>query len=321
MARVRSFPRLRLFPPGLAELLLTHLAARCPRRWRQAAIQLLVLFAACRQTPAAPARITVVDDAGDTVRLAAPAHRVVSLMPATTEILFAIGAGSATVGRTTWCDYPTAALQVPSVGDGLDPNLEAVVARRPDLVILYRSAANRNAASRLADLHIPSVTLSVDRLEDVPRVARILGALTGHAAAADSLARDYDTRLQQATVPPPAHPPGVLLLAWDQPPITIGGGSFLSEMITRAGGRNIFADITAPSAPVSLEAIVARDPDLVLAVGSDLPAIARRPEWQSVRAVRQGHFVLLDGSEFARPTPRAPAAIRRLAQALRPVEP
>ncbi len=281
---------------------------------------LLLPAGGCRKSPAQPHRLTVVGDAGDTLQLAAPAHRVVSLMPATTEILFAIGAGPATVGRTTWCDYPAAALEVPSVGDGLNPNLEAVVARQPDLVILYRSPSNRTAAARLAQLHIPTITLSVDRLEDVSRVARILGTLTGHAARADSVALDYERRLRHATVPPPANPPGVLLLAWDQPPITIGGGSFLSEMVTRAGGRNIFADLAAPSAPVSLEAIAQRDPDLVLGVGGKPPAIAGRPEWQAVRAVREGHFVVVEGSEFARPSPRAPAAIRRLARALQPVE-
>ncbi|HJS48671.1 MAG TPA: helical backbone metal receptor, partial [Gemmatimonadales bacterium] len=85
--------------------------------------------------------LRVVDDAGDTVALARPAARVVSLLPTFTELAFALGAGDAVVGRTTWCDWPAAAAAVPSVGDGLAPNVEAIVARRPDLVLVYRAGA------------------------------------------------------------------------------------------------------------------------------------------------------------------------------------
>ena len=102
-----------------------------------------------RAKPAASpgASIVVVDDAGDTVRLAGPAHRIVSLIPATTELLFAIGAGERIVGRTHWCDYPDAAERVPDLGDGMNPNLEAVVAARPDLVVLYLSGQKAEAAA------------------------------------------------------------------------------------------------------------------------------------------------------------------------------
>jgi ABC-type Fe3+-hydroxamate transport system substrate-binding protein len=106
----------------------------------------------------------------------------------------------------------------------------------------------------------------------------------------------------------------VLILAWDQPPMTIGKGSFQDELVSRAGGRNIFADIAAPSAPVSLEAIAARNPDAVLTT-SATPAFVGRPEWRVVRAVRERRLVVMQGSEFSRPSPRAPAAIERLAAA------
>ena len=104
----------------------------------------------CRPRP-----FQLVDDAGRPSRSPRPARRIVSLVPATTELLFAIGAGDAVVGRTQWCDYPEAALAVPSVGDGIGPNLELVVGRRPDLVLLYASA-DRGAAEQLARLGIPS---------------------------------------------------------------------------------------------------------------------------------------------------------------------
>src|SRR6266540_105393 len=114
------------------------------RRWAHRthlAGLLLLAVAACAPGERAPARgpVSVTDDAGRTVALAAPARRIVSLLPSFTEILFAIGAGDRVVGRTKWCDYPPAALAVPSVGEGLPPNIEAVAARHPDLVVLYNA--------------------------------------------------------------------------------------------------------------------------------------------------------------------------------------
>src|SRR5207245_9287833 len=127
------------------------------------------------------AALTVSDDAGRLVALAQPARRIVSLSPAVTELLFALGVGDRVVGRTTWCDYPPLARLVPSVGDGLNPNLEAVAARRPDLVVLYRSPLNQTAAAQLGRLGVPAAVLRQDRLEDVARAARLLGRLVGRA--------------------------------------------------------------------------------------------------------------------------------------------
>ena len=261
------------------------------------------------------------DDAGDTVEVSAAAHRVVSLIPATTELLFAIGAGPVVVGRTAWCDYPAAAAKVPNLGDGIAPNVEAVLASRPDLVILYNSAQNADIAARLRRLGIAALRLNTDSLGDVDRVGRLLGRLTGHARAADSVAAAFDTALAAATaaVPAAASPrrPKVLLLVWEQPPMTIGRGSFLSELVERAGGRNLFADVTSSAGTVSIEAVASRDPDLILTTTAGPVAFAERPEWQTVRAVREQRFLPVSGSEFNRPSPRAPAAIRELARLLR----
>src|SRR5438105_6958908 len=96
-----------------------------------------------------------------------PAQRIVSLLPSFTEILFDIGAGDRVVGRTTWCDYPPAALAVPSVGDGIPPNIEAVAARNPDLVVLYNSGPNITAAKQLERIGIHTVLVDLNRLEDL----------------------------------------------------------------------------------------------------------------------------------------------------------
>ncbi len=274
--------------------------------------------AACAgpEAPSASGRLVAVDDAGDTVRLAAPAVRIVSLIPATTELLFALGLGDHVVGRTTWCDYPAEASRVPSLGDGIQPNLEAILAARPDLVVLYNSTQNVAAAGRLRAQHVPTILVATDRLGDVPRLARLLAGLGGRPEAGDSLALAFDSALAAATAPAPAAPPSILILAWDQPPIAIGAGSFLSELVTRAGARNVFADLPASSAPVSLEAIAGRDPDLVLVVGDSVPPFRRRAEWQVVRAIREERFVRVPSALFTRPGPRSPAALQTLRAAL-----
>jgi len=284
---------------------------------RRASLALLLALTACRPAARVAGTIQVVDDAGDTVAVAAPVHRIVSLIPATTELLFAIGAGPAVIGRTEWCDYPPAAAAVPNLGDGIAPNVEAVLASRPDLVLLYNSTQNAAIAGRLRALGISGLRLNTDKLADVGRVGRLLGRLTDHVAAADSLATTFDTALASATARPAGPRPKVLLLVWEQPPMTIGRGSFLNELVERAGGVNLFEDVTSSAGTVSIEAVASRDPDLILTTTAGPVGFAERPEWKAVRAVRERRFLPVTGSEFNRPSPRAPAAIRELAARLR----
>jgi len=240
-----------------------------------------------------------------------PVQRIVSLLPSFTELLFAIGAGDRIVGRTQWCDYPPAALDIPSVGDGLPPNVEAVMARRPDLVVLYNAGPNVTAAKQLQRAGIETVLIDLNRLEDLGPAARTLGRLTGREEQAESLATALDSL---AGRPPPSSTTSLAFVVWDNPPIIIGHGSYLDQLAAQAGARNVFGDIAAPSAQVSLETIVARDPQWI-AVLSDSgapPAFARRREWRAVRAVREGHFLLLPGSLFGRPGPRSGEAIQQL---------
>src|SRR5437763_1026280 len=140
------------------------------RRWIQRthlAGFVALTITACARGEHVPVRggIAVTDDVGRRVTLAAPARRIVSLLPSFTEILFAIGAGDRLVGRTTWCDYPPDARAVPSVGDGMPPSVEAVAARRPDLVLLYRSGPNVTAAEQLERLGIRTVLFDLNRPE------------------------------------------------------------------------------------------------------------------------------------------------------------
>jgi iron complex transport system substrate-binding protein len=280
------------------------------------AIALLVgSLAACRSAGGSFTAVGFQDDAGTYVRLGSPPRRIVSLNPTTTELLFAIGAGSRLVGRSGACDYPPAAAEVPDLGDGFPPVVEAVAATRPDLVVLYHSAGNASAAERLRELGIPVLRLRTDRLADVARAARLLGRASGAAHAGDSVAATLEAELAQQRATAGRREAGgipVLLLAWDQPVIALGAGSFASELVELAGGRNVFADVAAPSAPVSLEAIAAREPAVVILAGSEMPGLERRPEWRTLRAIRERRVVRLTESSSNRPSPRAPQAVRSL---------
>src|SRR2546427_83362 len=260
------------------------------RRWIQRthlAGFVALTITACARGEHVPVRggITVTDDAGRRVILTAPARRIVSLLPSFTEILFAIGAGDRLVGRTTWCDSPPEALAVPSVGDGMPPSVEAVAARRPDLVVLYRAGPNVTAAEQLERLGIRTVLLDLNLLEQLGPAARRLGVLTGHSRAADSLAHVLDSLASQ---PPVSSTRSVAFIVWDNPAIVIGAGSYLDRLAALAGARNVFHDVGSPSAQVSIETIAPRHPDFVAVLTDSAvpPRYATRPEWLAVRPVR-----------------------------------
>lgn len=279
-------------------------------------VLLALTLVGCRAPAPKAAVLELRDDRDFVTRLQRPATRVVSLVPAATELLFAIGAGDLLVGRTRWCDYPSEALAVPSVGDGIGPNVEAVAATRPDLVLMYASQSNSEATAKLRALGIPVLELALDRLADFRRGVTLVAAALDRRAAGDSLAAATEHAVARATVVD-SQPPTVLIVAWNDPPMTIGGGSFLNEIIDRAGARNLFHDIDQPSFPVSLEAVAVRNPDWVLVTDDQDPEFASSPQWQVIPAVRLRRFIRVSGSMFNRPSPRMAAAIDRLSASLR----
>ena len=260
------------------------------------------------------APIVAADDGGHSLRLPEPAHRIVSLNPTITELLFAIGAGGRLVGRTRWCDWPPAALKVPSVGEGFPPNVEAVIARHPDLAIAYSTAMNEPALAQLRNLGVPVLALRTDRLEDLARAARLLGQVTGQTQAGDSVAAAVEKAVADGELLSKSNRrvPTVVILAWDSPPIAIGRSSYLHQIVQMAGGRNLFGDLPQSSVPVSLEAIAARNPEVILATGDVRAALIRRPEWQAVPTVREGRVLALDDPALARPGLRALTGIAPL---------
>lgn len=280
----------------------------------------LIALAACGEAHRAAPALDV-DDFGDTIRvgtLASPA-RIASLNPATTELLFALGAGPRLVARTTWDVWPAAARAVPDVGPGLRPNIEAVLARHADLVVLYASAENRVAAQQLRAAGVAVIALRTDRLADFARASRELGRAVGESASAatvmDTMQRTL-ARVRAATLL--LDHPTVFWHVWDSPIYTIGAGSFLDELLTIAGGTNVYADRTEPSPQVSLEDITQRDPRIILAGASGQSTLTASPLWHGVRAVREGRVFVVDTNLVGRPSVRAGEAAASIARLLHP---
>jgi ABC-type Fe3+-hydroxamate transport system substrate-binding protein len=267
----------------------------------------------------APGGQVVVDDFGETTRVESAARRIVSLNPTTTEILFAIGVGSRLVGRTKWDSWPDSAKYVPDVGDALRPNVESVLGAKPDLVILYANNDNRTAAAQLRASGVATVAMRVDSIAEFARVTMLLGRLTGEEARArnvvDSVQRTLD-RVRAATSSLPKV--SVFYHTWEKPIITIGGESFLSELVDIAGGRNVYGDMKAVSPIVTMEDIVARNPDVIL-VGPPVDSrMYASDAWQVVPAVKQRKVFAYDTMVVGRPSVTLGMAAVNIANLLHP---
>ncbi|MDQ3696474.1 MAG: helical backbone metal receptor [Gemmatimonadota bacterium] len=269
----------------------------------------------------APSADSSRDDFGAAIRPAAVGEtmRIVSLNPATTELIFALGAGSLLVGRSHWDIWPDSAKLVADLGPALRPNLEAVLARDPDLVVLYGSEDNRAPAARLREAGIQTIALRVDRIADFRRAVHLLGAATGRLAPAAGILDSVDrslARVRAATAS--AGRPTVFVHLWDRPIITSGANDFLTELLDIAGARNVYDDLTQPSPQVSLEDVVRRDPDFVLTGPLSAPRISADAAWRAVPAVRSGRILVFDTALVARPSVKLGEAALSLARLLHP---
>lgn len=298
----------------------SRVAPRVPRLAPLAPLVLagVVSLGACQRQPS-PARDAATDDFGDTIAVVDTPRRIVSLNPTTTELLFAIGAGSRLVGRTTYDRIPAEVLAVADLGPGLRPNVEAVLAARPDLVILYASQDNRDAARRLRAARVATVSYKVDRIADFARVTAALGRLTGDTVAAritiDSVGRTLAGTLTRTSGLPR---PRVFWFLWESPLLAVGGGSFLNELLVVAGARNVYDSLPGPSPSVTFEDLLRRDPDVVLASATTRAKMLTDAKWRTLRAVREGRVLVFDTTIVNGPSARVGSSAVALARLLHP---
>ena len=278
-----------------------------------------VALVACEAGPRATRNPpSAIDDFGDSVSLA-PAQRIVSLSPTTTEILFTIGSGARVVGRTHYDEWPRVAKAVQDLGPGIRPNVEAVLGTRPDLVVLYAGNDNRDAARALRAAGVPTIGLKVDRIADFRRAIHMLGLVAGDTAGArvvmDSVQHTLD-RVREATASLPR--PRVVWQLWDTPLLVLGSGSYQHELLALAGADNVYSAESKPNTQTSIEDLIRRDPDIVLTDSSRAAAIRRSARWQSVRAVREGRVLAVDDETSSRASVKLGMAAVRLARLLHP---
>jgi len=210
------------------------------------------------------ASVSVVDADGSTISLDRPASRIVSLVPSASLSLDAIGARATLVART---DYDTVgwAKDLPSVGGGLQPSLEAIIAAQPDLVVRFGGAQDPKTPARLNDVGIPHVAVRPDRVADVLTMIATLGHLTGRDAEADSLVGVLETSLSETRDRARSLPSvRVAYVLGGSPPWVAGPDTYIHELVEMAGGVNVFADLTKLYGAVSPENFVAREIDVIL---------------------------------------------------------
>ena len=261
----------------------------------------------------APAGVTVTDMTGRVVTLAEPATRVVALSAADCEVLYAVGAGDLLVGRGEFCDYPAEVLEIPAVQSGAETNLEQVIALQPQVLLMSSMAQTEEQVAQLEAAGIAVVVSDAQNIDGVYTSIAMIGALTGHDAEAAAVVESM-----KATFTSLAARAGELegkSVYFEVSPLqyglwTAGKGTFMDEIATMLGLKNIFADVVG-WVEVSEEQVLAANPDLIVTIAmyygeGDTPVdeILSRAGWQDVAAVKNGDILNLPDNELSRPGPR-----------------
>lgn len=260
----------------------------------------------------------VTDDAGREVTIAARPERIVSLAPANTEIVAALGALDRLVGVTTFCDYPEQVKDIEKVGDFMQPNLEAIAALDPDLV-LVTTGVQAEVIGQLEALGAAVVAVDPQTIDDLYNSIRVVGAAIGAGPAAEDLVSSMEIQIEDIGEKVESAPVTCFLEIAQDPLFTVGSGTLLNELIELAGGENVVTQ--EGYVAYSVEQLVAADPAVYLATKGSMsnPAdITGRPGYENLSAVAEGRVFLLDDNLVSRPGPRVVEGIRQIAEALHP---
>ena len=271
------------------------------------------------------AATTVTDDTGQRVTLPNPPQRIISLAPSATEMLFAAGAGDRLIATVDFSDEPAAAKRVPRIGDVTAIDMERLVALHPDLVVAWPGGGNPAQIEKIARLGIPIYRQQVNRLADLPGSLRRLGALTSDESTAEQAARALSAELARITREygggrrATGASPTVLLEVWNRPIYTVGGGHLMSDALTSCGVRNVFGDLQELGPVISTEAVIARNPDIIVASAPPGEGASWLAEWKrfgSLNAVRTGRLVAFEDQRLNRLGPSVVLATEALCKAL-----
>jgi iron complex transport system substrate-binding protein len=269
-------------------------------------------------THAAAAGIVLKDDRDRPVRLKAPAQRIVTLAPFLTELVFDAGAGERVVGVSAHSDWPPAARTLPEVGTAVNFSIERIAALQPDLVLVWKDSMRPEELERIERFGGAVFVANARMLEDVPRLLRTIGTLTGRDTA--TVAAAYERRLAQLRSTYAAkRRMSAFLEIWSRPLTTISGRHFINEALEICGADNVFKDLPGVAPVVSWEQVYRRDPEVIVGMSSGTAATEFRTSWKShptLAAVKTGKLVSVDPDRLQRPTARTPEGIAQLCAAL-----
>jgi iron complex transport system substrate-binding protein len=244
----------------------------------------------------------------------------VALAPHIVENLYSAGAGDRLVGVVSYSNYPAQAVEIPRVGSAAAFSMEQIVALQPDLVVMWGSGNGMQTLTQLRELGIPVYVSELRRLSDVPGSIRRLGQLTGTTAVSEPEAQRIEgefNALQNRYIG--RKQLGVFYQIWNEPLQTVNGEHLISEVIALCGGRNIFSDASSLAPRISIESVLLRDPDAIVASGMG----EARPEWldqwrsyPSLWAVRNNALFFINPDHVQRPTARVLLGAGRLCQQL-----
>jgi iron complex transport system substrate-binding protein len=269
------------------------------------------------------ARQIFVDDLNRHVLISHVPQRIISLAPSITEMLFAIGAGDQIVGVTQYCDYPQEAVAKPKVGY-IHPNLEALVALQPDLVLAPREFLRADMLGKLEQLRIPTYVLDAQTIESIFSHIQTLGRMLGASAAADNVIGQMRRRIEEIKLRTMFLSRRRVLYALNSEPlITVGPGSFIHEAIELAGGSNVAARARTAYPRMSMEAVIKEDPELILFPAGSAEGITHAEElgwqrWSTLSAVKLKRLYLVSNNLLNRPGPRIVQAVEALARIFHP---
>ena len=277
--------------------------------FRLSASALLAAVTLSMAAPAATAApITLTDDTGATIVLNGPARRIVVLAPHLVENLYAIGAEKEIVAVVEYSDHPDAAKKLPRVGGYEKFDIEAVLVKKPDLIVGWASGNPSAQIDRLRILGVPIYLSQPNRFEDVARELRQLGRLTGRDAEAERVASGILARLDRLRKANFGKPKvRVFYQIWQTPLMTVGGEQIISSAISACSGENVFASIKAMAAQISEEAVLAADAEAFIAGGmgevrKDWLEVWRR--WKNLTAVKRDNLFFVHADLMQRHTPR-----------------
>lgn len=300
------------------------------RLWRLAVLIIaLSLFLSCECSQSRPARPESenfhhhTDGIGRNISVKAEPQRIISLAPNVTEILFALSLGDKVVGVTSYCDFPQDARSKEKIGDTLNPDLERIVALKPDLVVITTASQLEKLTSSLDQLGIPVYVTNPRTLREVVASIRVLGEVTGARDRARETANEMERRIRvvEDRVKELSRP-SVFYVLQTAPLITAGRNTFINDLIILAGGQSISGDETVDYPQYSRESVISRAPKIIIAPSGHGTELVKgedlRRDFAATPAIRNNRIVWVDPDLVDRPGPRIVAGLEQLAQGLHP---